>query len=435
MNRAVPTRRTRFARRAMRRAGCAALLAGAHRWLTRSGAERGARARSVEPRLPAARRGAAPRRAARPRAQGRACAGSSGIRTTRTRTICSRASRVDRGELQRAFDEWDMVLRLAPSHVGARKGMGFVLLPAGEADEAEALSEHGARRTIAAMRRSRRRSRTVRRLLRYAHVAGKRRAATLRAHAELLAAQRSRRAEEARAAVRRHARVRASRPRCCSTPTARARRGSTSTATATTSSQEVGAAAQRRERRGAARDAAPRPRRHGRSIVVRDGPRRSRWRRASTSRWLLVVAASASTPLGLRAAAARSLRAARAALARGGRMSASPFDGVLVAAHPPARRARLPRRRRGGWDRRRLEPADRAGQANASPRSRRRCIARRDCSAARRGLAPSSFLQLEAERGRICAVGRDDLVLVTSPSRGEHRLIRVEMLEALSALA
>src|ERR671926_1349353 len=33
---------------------------------------------------------------------------------------------VDRGELQRAFDEWDMVLRLAPTHTGAKKGMGFV---------------------------------------------------------------------------------------------------------------------------------------------------------------------------------------------------------------------------------------------------------------------------------------------------------------------
>ena len=33
---------------------------------------------------------------------------------------------VDRGELQRAFDEWDMVLRFAPQHIGARKGMGFV---------------------------------------------------------------------------------------------------------------------------------------------------------------------------------------------------------------------------------------------------------------------------------------------------------------------
>jgi predicted regulator of Ras-like GTPase activity (Roadblock/LC7/MglB family) len=33
---------------------------------------------------------------------------------------------VDRGDVERAFDEWDMVLRLAPGHVGALKGMGFI---------------------------------------------------------------------------------------------------------------------------------------------------------------------------------------------------------------------------------------------------------------------------------------------------------------------
>ncbi|HEX2778617.1 MAG TPA: tetratricopeptide repeat protein [Gemmatimonadaceae bacterium] len=44
---------------------------------------------------------------------------------------------VDRGELQRAFDEWDMVLRFAPRHAGARKGMGFVLFRQGKLDEAE----------------------------------------------------------------------------------------------------------------------------------------------------------------------------------------------------------------------------------------------------------------------------------------------------------
>ena len=33
---------------------------------------------------------------------------------------------VDRGEIERAFDEWDMVLRLVPSHLGALKGMGFI---------------------------------------------------------------------------------------------------------------------------------------------------------------------------------------------------------------------------------------------------------------------------------------------------------------------
>ena len=44
---------------------------------------------------------------------------------------------VDQGDLQRAFDEWDMVLRFAPSHVGARKGMGFVCFQQGRAEEAE----------------------------------------------------------------------------------------------------------------------------------------------------------------------------------------------------------------------------------------------------------------------------------------------------------
>jgi len=44
---------------------------------------------------------------------------------------------VDRGELQRALDEWDMVLRLAPEHSGARKGMGFVLYKQGRFSEAE----------------------------------------------------------------------------------------------------------------------------------------------------------------------------------------------------------------------------------------------------------------------------------------------------------
>jgi len=44
---------------------------------------------------------------------------------------------VDRGELQRAFDEWDMVLRLTPSHVGALKGMAFVRYQQGNTAEAE----------------------------------------------------------------------------------------------------------------------------------------------------------------------------------------------------------------------------------------------------------------------------------------------------------
>ncbi len=44
---------------------------------------------------------------------------------------------VDRGELERAFDEWDMVRRIAPAHLGARKGMGYVLFKQGKYVEAQ----------------------------------------------------------------------------------------------------------------------------------------------------------------------------------------------------------------------------------------------------------------------------------------------------------
>ncbi len=44
---------------------------------------------------------------------------------------------IDRGELERALDEWDAVLRLAPDHVNARKGMGYVLFKQGRLVEAE----------------------------------------------------------------------------------------------------------------------------------------------------------------------------------------------------------------------------------------------------------------------------------------------------------
>ena len=43
----------------------------------------------------------------------------------------------DVGEMERAFDEWDMVLRLAPGHAGAQKGIGFILFNQGRVEEAE----------------------------------------------------------------------------------------------------------------------------------------------------------------------------------------------------------------------------------------------------------------------------------------------------------
>ena len=44
---------------------------------------------------------------------------------------------VDSGELDRAFDEWDMDIRLSPDHAGAKKGMGFVRFRQGRLAEAE----------------------------------------------------------------------------------------------------------------------------------------------------------------------------------------------------------------------------------------------------------------------------------------------------------
>jgi predicted regulator of Ras-like GTPase activity (Roadblock/LC7/MglB family) len=59
--------------------------------------------------------------------------------------------------------------------------------------------------------------------------------------------------------------------------------------------------------------------------------------------------------------------------------------------------------------------------------------ARRSARAA--GLGEVGFLQLEAANGRLCAVGRGDLVLVVVASRDANvGLIRVEMLRALELL-
>jgi predicted regulator of Ras-like GTPase activity (Roadblock/LC7/MglB family) len=45
----------------------------------------------------------------------------------------------DAGDLQAAFDEWDMVLHMSPGHVGAIKGMAFVRFQQGRHAEAEQL--------------------------------------------------------------------------------------------------------------------------------------------------------------------------------------------------------------------------------------------------------------------------------------------------------
>lgn len=56
-------------------------------------------------------------------------------------------------------------------------------------------------------------------------------------------------------------------------------------------------------------------------------------------------------------------------------------------------------------------------------------------SAAAAGLGDATFLQLEAERGRICAVGRNDLVIVVvAEPRANVGMIRMEMLRAVETL-
>ena len=51
------------------------------------------------------------------------------------------------------------------------------------------------------------------------------------------------------------------------------------------------------------------------------------------------------------------------------------------------------------------------------------------------GFGGATFLQLEAEHGRVCAVGRGDLVLVAvAEARSNVGLIRVELLKARERL-
>ena len=56
-------------------------------------------------------------------------------------------------------------------------------------------------------------------------------------------------------------------------------------------------------------------------------------------------------------------------------------------------------------------------------------------SAAAAGFGNAAFLQLEAEKGHVCAVGRNELVIVTvAESRANLGLIRVEMMRSLGQL-
>ena len=43
----------------------------------------------------------------------------------------------DRHDYERAFDEWDMTLRIAPHHTGALKGLAFLYFKVGDLGQAE----------------------------------------------------------------------------------------------------------------------------------------------------------------------------------------------------------------------------------------------------------------------------------------------------------
>lgn len=44
----------------------------------------------------------------------------------------------DKHDYERAFDEWDMAVRIAPNHTGALKGLAFLYFKVGDLDQAEA---------------------------------------------------------------------------------------------------------------------------------------------------------------------------------------------------------------------------------------------------------------------------------------------------------
>jgi tetratricopeptide (TPR) repeat protein len=51
----------------------------------------------------------------------------------------------DKHDYERAFDEWDMALRIAPNHIGALKGLAFLYFKVGDIGQAEAHLEQARR--------------------------------------------------------------------------------------------------------------------------------------------------------------------------------------------------------------------------------------------------------------------------------------------------
>ena len=51
----------------------------------------------------------------------------------------------DKHDYERAFDEWDMALRIAPTHIGALKGLAFLYFKVGDIGQAEAHLEQARR--------------------------------------------------------------------------------------------------------------------------------------------------------------------------------------------------------------------------------------------------------------------------------------------------
>jgi tetratricopeptide (TPR) repeat protein len=53
----------------------------------------------------------------------------------------------DKGDYERAFDEWDMAVRIAPNHIGALKGLAFLYFKVGDVDQAVVHLETAQRHT------------------------------------------------------------------------------------------------------------------------------------------------------------------------------------------------------------------------------------------------------------------------------------------------